>query len=168
MGYNKLARELDLEPQEAKVMLNDFRGRVPFMQGMLEAVMNRANSKGVIRTLLGRKCRFDLWEPTQWGVHKPLPLNQAKVEYGDAIKRYGTYKALNRLIQGSAADQTKKAMVDVYEKLGIIPLIQVHDELDCSVKDEKQANEVKEVMETCVKLEVPSKTDIDLGESWGG
>ena len=83
------------------------------MQGMLEAVMNRANSKGVIRTLLGRKCRFDLWEPTQWGVHKPLPLNQAKVEYGEAIKRYGTYKALNRLIQGSAADQTKKAMVDV-------------------------------------------------------
>jgi DNA polymerase I-like protein with 3'-5' exonuclease and polymerase domains len=168
MGYNKLARELDLEPQEAKVMLNDFRARVPFMQGMLEAVMNRANSKGVIRTLLGRKCRFDLWEPTQWGVHKPLPLNQAKVEYGDAIKRYGTYKALNRLIQGSAADQTKKAMVDVYEQLNIIPLIQVHDELDCSVKDEKQANEVKEVMETCVKLEVPSKTDIDLGESWGG
>ena len=57
------------------------------MQGMLEAVMNRANSKGVIRTLLGRKCRFDLWEPTSWGVHKPLPLNQAKVEYGDAIKQ---------------------------------------------------------------------------------
>ena len=63
---------------------------------------DRANSKGIIRTLLGRKCRFDLWEPTQWGVHKPLPLNQAKVEYGDAIKRYGTYKALNRLIQGSS------------------------------------------------------------------
>jgi len=96
-----------------------------------------------------------------------LPLNQAKVEYGEAIKRYGTYKALNRLIQGSAADQTKKAMVDVYEQLGVIPLIQVHDELDCSVKDERQANKIKEVMETCVKLEVPSKVDVDLGESWG-
>jgi DNA polymerase I-like protein with 3'-5' exonuclease and polymerase domains len=137
------------------------------MQGMLEAVMNRANSKGVIRTLLGRKCRFDLWEPTSWGVHKPLPLNQAKVEYGDAIKRYGTYKALNRLIQGSAADQTKKAMVDVYENLGIIPLIQVHDELDCSVQDERQAKQIKDIMETCVELEVPSKVDVDLGESWG-
>ena len=167
MGYNKLARELDLEPSEAKTMLNDFRGRVPFMQGMLEAVMNRANSKGVIRTLLGRKCRFDLWEPTQWGVHKPLPHNQAKVEYGEAIKRYGTYKALNRLIQGSAADQTKKAMVEVYENLNVVPLIQVHDELDCSVKDEREAKQIKEVMETCVKLEVPSKVDIDLGESWG-
>ncbi len=167
MGYNKLARELDMEPQDAKKMLQDFHGKVPFMKGMLEAVMNRANSKGVIRTLLGRKCRFDLWEPTSWGVHKALPLNQAQTEYGMAIKRAHTYKALNRLIQGSAADQTKKAMVDVYEQLGIVPLIQVHDELDCSVKSEKQAKEVKEVMENCVELEVPSKVDIDFGESWG-
>ena len=167
MGYNKLARELDMEPQDAKKMLQDFHGKVPFMKGMLEAVMNRANSKGVIRTLLGRKCRFDLWEPTSWGVHKALPLNQAQTEYGMAIKRAHTYKALNRLIQGSAADQTKKAMVDVYEQLNITPLIQVHDELDCSVKSEKQAKEVKEVMENCVELEVPSKVDIDFGESWG-
>ena len=136
MGYNKLARELDMEPQDATKMLQDFHGKVPFMKGMLEAVMNRANSKGVIRTLLGRKCRFDLWEPTSWGVHKALPLNQAQTEYGMAIKRAHTYKALNRLIQGSAADQTKKAMVDVYEQLSITPLIQVHDELDCSVKNE--------------------------------
>ena len=168
MGYHKLARELDMEPQEAKTMLQDFHAKVPFMKGMLEAVMNRANNKGVIRTLLGRKCRFDLWEPTSWGVHKALPLNQAQTEYGMSIKRAHTYKALNRLIQGSAADQTKKAMVDVYEELGIIPLIQVHDELDCSVKDEKQGNKIKEIMENCVKLEVPSKVDTELNESWGG
>ena len=167
MGYHKLARELDMEPQEAKTMLQDFHAKVPFMKGMLEAVMNRANSKGVIRTLLGRKCRFDLWDPTQWGVHKALPLNQAQTEYGMAIKRAYTYKALNRLIQGSAADQTKKAMVDVYEEMGIIPLIQVHDELDCSVKNEKQGKQIKEIMENCIELEVPSKVDINLGESWG-
>ena len=105
---------------------------------------------------------FDLWEPSQWGVHKALPLNQAKVEYGDAIKRAYTYKALNRLIQGSAADQTKKAMVDVYEQLNLIPHIQVHDELNCSVKDEAEGQKVKEVMETCVELEVPSKVDINV------
>ena len=168
MGYHKLARELDMEPQEAKKMLQDFHGKVPFMKGMLEAVMNRANSKGVIRTLLGRKCRFDLWEPTQWGVHKALPLNQAQTEHGFAIKRAYTYKALNRLIQGSAADQTKKAMVDVYEEMGMIPLIQVHDELDCSVKDEKEGKQIKEIMENCVELEVPSKVDIEISESWGG
>ena len=146
MGYNKLARELDMDPQEAKKMMNSFHDRVPFMKGMLEFVMNRANERGIIRTLMGRKCRFDLWEPVTWGVHKSLPFNQAKTEHGMAIKRAYTYKALNRLIQGSAADQTKKAMVDIYEQLGIVPLIQVHDELDCSVKNEKEAKDIKEIM----------------------
>ena len=49
----------------------------------------------------------------------------------------------------------------MYDELGVIPLIQVHDELDCSVKDERQANQIKEVMETCVDLQVPSKVDVD-------
>jgi DNA polymerase I-like protein with 3'-5' exonuclease and polymerase domains len=168
MGYHKLARELDMEPQAAKIMMNSFHDKVPFMKGMLNAVMSRANDKGIIRTLLGRKCRFELWEPSSFGVHRPLPLNQAQTEYGMAIKRAFTYKALNRLIQGSAADQTKKAMVEVYEQLGITPLIQVHDELDCSVKNEKEGNQIKEIMETCVELKVPSKVDTSLGESWGG
>ena len=168
MGYNKLARELDMDPQEAKKMMNSFHDRVPFMKGMLEFVMNRANERGIIRTLMGRKCRFDLWEPVTWGVHKALPFNQAKTEHGMAIKRAYTYKALNRLIQGSAADQTKKAMVDIYEQLGIVPLIQVHDELDCSVKNEKEVKDIKEIMENCVNLHVPSKVDTDMGESWGG
>ena len=130
MGYKKLAVDLDISPVEAKEMLKEFRTKVPFMQGMLEDVMNRANKVGTIRTYLGRKCRFDLYEPSWYdpGVfHKALPLKQAQAEYGGQVKRAGTYKALNRLIQGTAADQTKKAMVDVYENLGIIPLIQVHD-----------------------------------------
>ena len=72
------------------------------------------------------------------------------------------------MIQGSAADQTKKAMVDIYEQLGVVPLIQVHDELDCSVKNEKEAKDIKDIMENCVELKVPSKVDTSLGESWGG
>ena len=134
----------------------------------MDNVMARAQDSGKIRTLLGRLCRFHLWEPNQFGIHKALPHDAALMEHGPGIKRAYTYKALNRLIQGSAADQTKKAMVDVYEELKVVPLIQVHDELDCSVKDEKQAKEIQRVMETCVELEVPSKADIDLGESWGG
>jgi DNA polymerase I-like protein with 3'-5' exonuclease and polymerase domains len=168
MGYHKLARELDMDPQEAKKMMNSFHERVPFMKGMLEFVMNRANERGTIRTLLGRKCRFDMFEPVTWGAHKALPFNQAKTEYGFPLKRAYTYKALNRLIQGSAADQTKKAMVDIYEQLGVVPLIQVHDELDCSVKNEKEVKDIKEIMENCVDLHVPSKVDTDMGESWGG
>ena len=170
MGYKKMAIDLDISPIEAKTMLKEFRSKVPFMQGMLEAVMNRANQVGSIRTSLGRRCKFDLWEPSWYeaGVfHKALPHNEATTKWGGAIKRAGTYKALNRLIQGTAADQTKKAMVDVYEELGVTPLIQVHDELNCSVKSDKEAKEIKHIMETCLKLEVPSNVDYKIKSNWG-
>jgi|TARA_B100001964_G_scaffold245590_1_gene333804 DNA polymerase I-like protein with 3'-5' exonuclease and polymerase domains len=168
MGYKKMAVDLDITPLEAKNILKEFRIKVPFMQGMLEDVMNRASAVGTIRTLLGRKCRFDLYEPSWFTreFHKALPLKQAEAEY-TTVKRAGTYKALNRLIQGSAADQTKKAMVDVHEELGIVPLIQVHDELNCSVKDRKEGEKIKEIMETCVALEVPSKVEYKVDQSWG-
>ena len=68
-------------------------------------------------------------------IRKSLPHDQALLEHGPGIKRAFTYKALNKLIQGSAADMTKKAMLELYKE-GIIPHIQVHDELDISVKDE--------------------------------
>ena len=50
-------------------------------------------------------------------MNKAMQYEEAKAIYGNNIRRAFTYKALNRLIQGSAADQTKKAMVDVYEQL---------------------------------------------------
>ena len=176
MGYKKLAVDLDISPKEAKEMLTQFREKVPFMQGMLEAVMLRANKIGSIRTYLGRRCRFDLWEPNWFEVdpvtkqpvfHKALTHTAAAIKWGGAIKRAGTYKALNRLIQGTAADQTKKAMVDVYEKLGVIPLIQVHDELNCSVKSDIMAKEIKDIMENCIKMEVPTKVEYKTKNNWG-
>ena len=170
MGYKKLAVDLDIAPKEAKDLMQEFRDKVPFMQGMLEAVMNKANQVGTIRTELGRKCRFDLYEPAWYdpGVfHKAMPLKQAQAEYGGNVKRAGTYKALNRLIQGTAADQTKKAMVDIYEELKIIPLIQVHDELNCSVKDDRMAVKIKNIMETSMKLKVPSNVDYKIKDNWG-
>jgi DNA polymerase I-like protein with 3'-5' exonuclease and polymerase domains len=176
MGYKKMALDLDISPNEAKVMLKEFREKVPFMQGMLEAVMNQANKVGSIRTYLGRRCQFNLWEPNWFEVdpitkqpvfHKALPHSEAIVKWTGSIKRAGTYKALNRLIQGTAADQTKLAMVDIYEKLGITPLLQVHDELNCSVKSDKEAKEIKNIMETCLKLEVPSNVDYKIKSNWG-
>ena len=175
MGYKKMAIDLDIAPIEAKEMLKEFREKVPFMQGMLEDVMNRANKVGSIRTYLGRRCQFNLWEPAWYDVdpvtkkpifHKALPHSEALVKW-ERIKRAGTYKALNRLIQGTAADQTKKAMVDVYEKLDVIPLIQVHDELNCSVKSDKEAKEIKNIMETCIDLTVPSNVDYKIKDNWG-
>jgi DNA polymerase I-like protein with 3'-5' exonuclease and polymerase domains len=77
-----------------------------------------------------------------------------------------TYKALNRLIQGSAADMTKKAMVKLYEK-GIIPHIQIHDELCFSIKSREEADLIKKTMESAVDLEVPNKVDYESGPNWG-
>ena len=52
-------------------------------------------------------------------------------------------------------------------KEGYLAHIQVHDELDFSVANEKDKDKIKEIMETCVKLEVPSKVDVECGTSWG-
>ena len=130
----------------------------------MDNVMQRAQGSGKVRTLLGRLCRFHLWEPNQFGIHKALPHDAALLEHGPGIKRAYTYKALNRLIQGSAADMTKKAMINLHKE-GITPHIQVHDELDISVSD--NANKIIEIMENAVKLEVPNKVDYEYGPNWG-
>ncbi len=114
----------------------------------------------------GRQCRFEMWEPDSFGYNKPMPREQAEKEYGMGIRRAFTYKALNRLIQGSAADQTKQAMVDCHKE-GLVPLLTVHDELCFNVESEKQAARIKEIMETCSDLKVPSKVDQELGDNWG-
>jgi DNA polymerase I-like protein with 3'-5' exonuclease and polymerase domains len=88
------------------------------------------------------------------------------MEHGPGIKRAYTYKALNRLIQGSAADMTKKAMIDLHRN-GIIPHIQVHDELDISVQDNIDVRDIIEIMENAVYLEVPNKVDYESGPNWG-
>jgi DNA polymerase I-like protein with 3'-5' exonuclease and polymerase domains len=169
MGKNKLAGELDLPVDEASELITTFHNKVPFLRGTVDAVMRRIekpSSGGAIRTLLGRKCRFPLWEPMAWGVNKALPYEQAAVEYGPRIKRAGTYKGLNRLIQGSAADQTKAAMIALH-KAGFRILLQVHDEVAVSVKNREEAEAAAEIMKNAVKLEVPSKVDVEIGKSWG-
>ena len=166
MGRGKLANTLNISEQEAKELLETYHSKVPFVKGLADMVSNRASKNGQVRTLLGRKCRFDLWEPNSFGYKKPLPHEEANKEYGPGIRRAFTYKALNKLIQGSAADQTKKAMADCYAE-GLIPLLTVHDELCFSVSSEDQASRIKEIMETCVELRVPSKVDQELGANWG-
>ena len=86
--------------------------------------------------------------------------------HNNPTRRAFTYKALNKLIQGSAADMTKKAMLDLYKE-GIIPHIQIHDELDLSVEDDKHAQKIKDVMESAVDLKIPNKVDYESGPSWG-
>jgi DNA polymerase I-like protein with 3'-5' exonuclease and polymerase domains len=169
MGKNKLAGQLDLSLDEASELIEQFHKNVPFLKGTVNAVMKRIDhpaAGGAIRTLLGRKCRFPLWEPMEWGVNKALPREQAVIEYGSRIKRAGTYKGLNRLIQGSAADQTKAAMVALH-KAGYKPILQVHDELALSVKNREEAEAAAEIMANAARLEVPSRCDVEVGPSWG-
>ena len=166
MGKNKLQAELGINKESAEDLFKKYHNEVPFVRQLMHAVMQRAQSSGKIRTLLGRLCRFPLWEPNQFGIHKALPHEQALAEHGPGIKRAYTYKALNKLIQGSAADMTKKAMIELYKE-GIIPHIQVHDELDISVKDKEHAESIKTIMEHAVTLEVPNKVDYESGPNWG-
>ena len=169
MGKQKLANSLDLPLDEADKLINNFHSSVPFLKGTVNAVMKRLEhpgSSGSIRTLLGRRCRFPLWEPVDFGINKALPREQAVMEYGPRIKRAMTYKGLNRLIQGSAADQTKAAMIAL-NKAGFRLLLQVHDEIDISVDNLQCAQESARIMAEAVALEVPSRVDTEIGPSWG-
>jgi len=166
MGKNKLQAELGVDKETSDDLFKQYHDRVPFVKQLMDNVMQRSQQRGQIRTLLGRLCRFHLWEPNMFGMHKALPHDAALLEHGPGIRRAYTYKALNKLIQGSAADMTKKAMIELYKE-GIIPHIQVHDELDISIKDPAHANKIKEIMENAVKLEVPNKVDYESGPNWG-
>ncbi len=166
MGKNKLQAELGVSKENADDLFRTYHDKVPFVKMLMESVMRRAQDRGRVRTLLGRRCRFNLWEPNQFGIHKALPHEEALLEHGPGIKRAYTYKALNKLIQGSAADMTKKAMIELYKE-GIIPHIQVHDELDISVENPEHAEKIKDIMESAVDLEVPNKVDYESGPNWG-
>ena len=169
MGKQKLANSLDLPLDEAAELIGTFHSKVPFLRGTIDAVMRRIEhpaSGGSIRTLLGRKCRFPLWEPIEYGINKALPREQAAIEYGPRIKRAITYKGLNRLIQGSAADQTKVAMIALH-KAGFRLLLQVHDEIAISVDGRNDADHASRIMQEAITLEVPSRVDVEIGPSWG-
>jgi DNA polymerase I-like protein with 3'-5' exonuclease and polymerase domains len=195
MGKIKLQRELGLDQRQAKELFNEYHGRVPFVRQLSQELIAFAKENRLLFTLHDRFCRFDKWETTnkEWNPEtnrfNEVPLytkeqameafkaemldkykeNKIDANYMDYFDRYYTpaftYKALNRLIQGSAADMTKKAMVDLHEK-GIIPHIQIHDELCFSITDH-EPELIKDVMEQTIPLEVKNKVDFESGPNWG-
>jgi DNA polymerase I-like protein with 3'-5' exonuclease and polymerase domains len=166
MGKNKLMAELGLLKEAAEKLIKTYNQKAPFVRMLSDAVSRRADDSGKIRTIGGRLCHFDLWEPHGFGIKKPLPHAEALREHGPGIKRAFTYKALNKLIQGSAADMTKMSMLALYRE-GIVPHIQIHDELDISVESMEQAEQIIDIMEDAVTLEVPNKVDYEEGSCWG-
>jgi len=196
MGKIKLQRELGLDQRQAKELFNEYHGRVPFVRQLSQELIAFAKENKLLFTLQDRFCRFDRWETTnkEWNPEtnrfNEVPLytkeqameafkaemldkykeNKIDPNYMDYFERYYTpaftYKALNRLIQGSAADMTKKAMVDLHKK-GIIPHIQIHDELCISIDGGYMANIIQNVMEQSIPLEVKNKVDFESGPNWG-
>jgi len=196
MGKIKLQKELKLDRDVATKLFNTYHTKVPFVRQLSQDLIQFAEEHKLLFTLEDRFCRFNKWETQnrEWNNtinrYEPVPIltkEEAQKEYKAAVvdtykegkipkdymknfnKHYKpafTYKALNRLIQGSAADMTKKAMVNLYEK-GILPQIQIHDELCLSIKNDKEALMVKNIMETAIPLIVDNKVNYKTGKNWG-
>jgi DNA polymerase I-like protein with 3'-5' exonuclease and polymerase domains len=139
-------RRMEVAGPEGKKLLRVFDTKVPYVSKMAKLATKRGASVGYVTTLLGRRCRF--------------PLAQ------DGLNFDWTNNALNKLIQGSSADQTKKALLMI-DQAGYAPQLQVHDEIDLTVENKKQAIDISEIMLNCVDMRVPSKVDVEIGTSWG-
>jgi DNA polymerase I-like protein with 3'-5' exonuclease and polymerase domains len=168
MGKYLLAASLGVSLEEAETMLKQYHGSVPFIQLLTEKCTRQAARKGQIKLIDGAISHFDMWELSKWGSErKMLPREAAlKAWPGQGIKRAQTHKAMNRLIQGGAARQTKKAMLDAY-RAGYLPYLQMHDELDFPVQSAKDVRNIGEIMVNAIPLRVPVKVDLEVGKTWG-
>ena len=176
MGVPKLAASLNVSISDARGLFKAYHEGVPFVQETIDAMSNRAAKLGYNETILGRRTRFDLWEPNGFTPHPPLPYYKAVQQYGYNIKRAYLYRTLNYTLQGSSADMMKAAMAKCYAD-GIfdvtgVPRLTVHDELDFSVRDRSPETveafkEMKRAMENVIPLRVPVVCDVEEGPTWG-
>lgn len=176
MGKPKLARQLGVGRDEAEAIFKAYHSGAPYVKATMDAASAEAADLGYITTILGRRSRFDLWEPAEINYENrafALPFEAALRQYGPNIKRAHTHKAINRRLQGSSADQMKLAMWrgwkdGVFDVIGV-PGLTVHDELDFS--DDGTCDEAfmyfQHVMETCITMRIPIRADMDIGPNWG-
>lgn len=201
MGEVKLCKDLGLptvwegRPPKEKPGIEGrnlfalYHEKIPFVKKLAEAAEARAQEKGFIRTMGGRKARFPYWEsykdrfiPFRKGVIKTRDYDEACELWGEYTERknYVTKemerikniircdarKASNRLIQGTAADMMKMALIRIRAE-GIIPLTTVHDEADAIISHPKQIEVIREIMLDTCRLVVPHKVDFECGRNWG-
>lgn len=181
MGLKKLAMNLGISEEEAKPIVEAYDNGVPHVKAFQKFAARQAEIKGFVKTILGRRLHFPFWEPKlpfgDTRLVKPSTLEQAKLLQNDPtnevwhnrlLRRAKTYKAINSIIQGSAADMTKKAMVDIYEQMGLVPALQVHDELNFTdLTSMDQVNEIKRIMEEAIPLAIPVVCEAGTGNNWG-
>lgn len=179
-GQPKLQRTLNLSQAEAREFFTAYHKGAPYVKPTMAVIADEVQRWGYITTILGRRTRFNLWEPVDNDRKQPrsgLPYEIAIREYGSNIKRAYDYRGVNYKLQGSAADVIKKAMVDcdqagIYDVIGV-PKLQVHDELDHSVIDDSPAQqeayrEMRHIMENCIpSFRLPIRVDSKRGSTWG-
>jgi len=175
MGEKRLSKNLGITLKEGKKLFAAYHRGVPFAKATMEQSIEQALGRGYVETIFGRRSRFDLWEPAKidWDNRKPaVSFDKALLWYGD-IKRAYSHKALNRRLQGSAAEMMKAAMLKCWDD-GIfdvtgVPRLTVHDELDFSDPGgvDYAFDEVKRTMENVIKLNVPVIVDEERGPNWG-
>lgn len=172
-GVAKTAKMTKKTLEEATKVSATYNEKVPFAKLLAKDVSNRATQRGWIKTLGGRVLHFETYEPA-WSSddegfirYKPLALPLALQKWPNKrLKRGQTHKALNRLVQGSAADMMKMAMLRLWKEFKVTPMLQVHDSLGAS-GDTKLALQMKTCMVESIKLLVPVQVDVAMGKTWG-
>lgn len=192
-GPGKFATMVGVTFDEAKEQMAEYDEKLPFVSRLAEYCQKVASQRGYIRMIDGTRGRFPRWEPRWVDREKvreiqqrrrtmglpqfdtaPCDLDEANRRredpehpwHGQRLRRAFTHKAMNKLIQGSAARQMKRAMRACWRER-IVPLLQMHDELDLSVGSRETAERVGEIMRDVIKLVIPVKTDIEYGVNWG-
>lgn len=169
LGKKKMADRLGLSTTETDSVLNSYHRAVPYVKPLLTKAMDLATRRGYVTTILGRRRRFDEWENADWKAkwEKPIRDYDEALEKFGRVRRAGTYKALNAVIQGTAAEQMKTAMVNCYRE-GFRPNVTLYDELGASLETEAQAKRMCEIMESAIEFEVPHLVEGFLGDNWAG
>ncbi len=152
-----LARQLGISTSEADTIITDYKARYVGIDQFLQKCVAEAREKGYVETMLGRR--------------RPIPgVDDRNMSRRRAAERL----AINSVVQGSAADLIKKAMVDLHAefKAGRLParmLLQIHDELvfEAAEADIHTAIEViRDKMESALDVDVPIMVDVVTGKSW--
>lgn len=156
MGIPTMSKKFGWTMEHAKELSDAYFNAMPFVKPTRNMIMEKARQRGYVRTILGRRARLAPEMRSRDG------------------QRGQEYKLVNYLIQGSAADIMKAAMVAAYESgiTKVLPThLTVHDELGCSMPRTKEAREaakeLKHIMETIVPLSVPILADPEVGPNWG-
>jgi DNA polymerase I-like protein with 3'-5' exonuclease and polymerase domains len=152
---SKTGRMREYAGAEGDALFKTFHQGAPFIRQLDYMIRDAVQECGYIKTLLGRHVHFPKLD-----IPRKNPWTGKEENYDWA------QKGLNRLIQGSSGDQVKKAIVDL-DDAGHYLQIQVHDEVDGSVKDQAEGHQMADTMRNSVKLTVPMRVDSEFGKSWG-